>query len=58
MALPAPVPPTGRAFSVEFADFFQIRDARVVTHRVYYDQIDFLSQLGLTPPPSAGAPSS
>src|SRR5687767_7766720 len=29
-----PVPPTGRAFNVEFADFFQIRDGRVVAHRI------------------------
>jgi steroid delta-isomerase-like uncharacterized protein len=48
-----PVPPTGRAFSVEFADF-EIRDGQVVAHRVYYDQIDFLGQLGLMPP-AAGA---
>ena len=53
-----PVPPTGRTFSVEFADFFQIRDGRVVGHRVYYDQIDFLGQLGLMPPPTAGATSA
>jgi steroid delta-isomerase-like uncharacterized protein len=53
-----PVPPTGRAFNVEFADFFQIRDGRVVAHRVYYDQIDFLGQMGLMPPPAAGAAAS
>jgi steroid delta-isomerase-like uncharacterized protein len=55
-----PVPPTGRAFSVEFADFFQIRDGRVVAHRVYYDQVDFLGQMGLVPapPPPGGATSA
>jgi hypothetical protein len=53
-----PVPPTGRAFRVEFADFFQIRDGGVVAHRVYYDQVDFLGQLGLMPPPAAGATSA
>jgi steroid delta-isomerase-like uncharacterized protein len=53
-----PVPPTGRAFNVEFADFFEIGDGRVVAHRVYYDQIDFLGQLGLTPPPNAGSLST
>jgi steroid delta-isomerase-like uncharacterized protein len=53
-----PVPPTVRTFSVDFADFFQIRDGQVVAHRVYYDQIDFLSQLRLMPPPTAGATSA
>ncbi len=45
-----PVPPTGRAFNVEFADFFQLAEGRVIAHRVYYDQMDFLGQLGLLPP--------
>jgi steroid delta-isomerase-like uncharacterized protein len=44
-----PVAPTGRAFNVEFADFFQLAEGRVVAHRVYYDQLDFLGQLGLLP---------
>jgi hypothetical protein len=56
MRLLGPVPPTGRAFSVEFADFLKIRDGRVVAHRGY-DQIDFLGQLGLMPP-DAGATST
>lgn len=53
-----PVQPTGRAFRVDFADFFQIREGMVVAHRVYYDQMDFLGQLGLLPSPEpAGTPT-
>ena len=52
-----PVSPTGRAFDVEFADFFEITENRVKAHRVYYDQMDFLGQLGLLPEPGAGTAS-
>jgi predicted ester cyclase len=41
--------PTGCSFDVEFADFFIFRDGRVVEHRLYYDQIDFGTQLGILP---------
>jgi ketosteroid isomerase-like protein len=41
--------PTGCSFDVEFADFYVFRDGNVVEHRVYYDQIDFGSQLGILP---------
>ena len=44
------VPPTGRAFELPFADFFRFRDGRVVEHHVYYDQVAFMSALGVTPP--------
>jgi steroid delta-isomerase-like uncharacterized protein len=53
-----PVSPTGRAFNVEFADFFQIQDGQVVAHRVYYDQMDFLGQLGLLGTPERGNAST
>jgi steroid delta-isomerase-like uncharacterized protein len=50
------VPPTGRAIDVPYSDFFTIRDGRIVSHRVYYDQVELGTQLGLMPQPGrAGA---
>lgn len=49
-----PVAPTGKSFNVDFADFFEIQNGRVVSHRIYYDQVDFLGQLGLLAPEGAG----
>lgn len=46
------VPPTGRTFDLEFADFFTFNDGKVVEHRVYYDQVDFATQMGLGPQPN------
>lgn len=48
------VPPTGRAINVPYADFFIVRDGRVVSHRVYYDQVQLGTQLGLMPAPGQG----
>jgi ketosteroid isomerase-like protein len=45
------VPPTGRSLRLEFADVFVIRDGIVVEHRIYYDQVEFMTQLGLMPSP-------
>ncbi len=42
-------PATGRAFTLDFCDIFEIRDRKVTTHRVYYDQLSFLGQLELNP---------
>jgi steroid delta-isomerase-like uncharacterized protein len=44
------VPPTGNAFELPFADFFRFRGGRVSEHHVYYDQLAFLSALGITSP--------
>ena len=44
------VPPTGQAFELPFADFFRFRDGRVAEHHVYYDQVAFMSALGIAPP--------
>ena len=48
------IPPTGRHFEFTFADVLQARGGKVVNHRVYFDQVGFLMQLGLMPAP-AGA---
>jgi steroid delta-isomerase-like uncharacterized protein len=43
------VSPTGRSIDVPYADFFTVRDERIVAHRVYYDQVQLGTQLGLMP---------
>ena len=48
------VPPTGRHFAFTFCDILQVRGGKGYNHRVYFDQADFLTQLGLMPAP-AGA---
>jgi ketosteroid isomerase-like protein len=48
------IPPTGRHFEFTFCDILQARDGKAFSHRVYFDQADFMTQLGLMPAP-AGA---
>jgi len=43
------VPPTGKSLELPFCDVFRIADGKIVEHRVYYDQMAFLGQLGLVP---------
>jgi predicted ester cyclase len=45
------VPPTGKSLRLEFADVFVVRDGLIVEHHIYYDQVAFLTQLGLMPAP-------
>ena len=45
------VPPSGEAFEIPFADFFQFRDGRVSEHHVYYDRVAFMAALRIVPPP-------
>ena len=39
----------GRAFSFPYVDIVTARDGKVVSHRVYWDNVTFLAQLGLMP---------
>jgi len=41
-------PPTHRPLNLEFSDLFEIDGNRITRHRIYYDQVQFMSQLGLT----------
>jgi len=41
--------PSGQKIDLPFSDFFEIRDGKIVNHRVYYDQVAFLTQLGIMP---------
>jgi steroid delta-isomerase-like uncharacterized protein len=46
------LPSTGRQVEFSFADFFEVEGGRIVKHRLYYDQVTFLTQLGLAPGPT------
>jgi steroid delta-isomerase-like uncharacterized protein len=41
------LPPTGRHVSAPFAMVHELRDGKLVASRLYYDQLDFLAQLGV-----------
>jgi predicted ester cyclase len=46
------LPPTGRSVNLEYADFFRARGDKFEYHRVYFDQADFMAQLGVGEQPS------
>ena len=46
------IPPTGRSLELPYLDVFTAKDGLLAIHRVYYDQITMLSQLGLIPAPA------
>lgn len=46
------LPPTGRAMVLPFADVFRVVDGKIAEHRVYYDTLGLLAQLGLMPEPA------
>lgn len=41
------LPPTGRSLRLRECDMVTVVDGAAVTHRFYYDQVEFMSQLGL-----------
>jgi ketosteroid isomerase-like protein len=43
------VPATGKQIRVRAADAATVQGSRIVSHRFYYDQMEFLTQLGLAP---------
>jgi steroid delta-isomerase-like uncharacterized protein len=43
------IPATGKRITVRGADAMTVRDGLIQSHRVYYDQMSFLVQLGLVP---------
>ena len=47
------LPATGKRVTIRGCDAMTVRDGRIVSHRVYYDQLSFLTQLGLAPEPAA-----
>ncbi|CAM3704402.1 ester cyclase [Smaragdicoccus niigatensis] len=48
----AVVPPTGRPLDITLGEFWQFTDGKVSEYRVIYDQLDFLTQLGLLEQPA------
>jgi ketosteroid isomerase-like protein len=49
------VPPTGREMVWESVDWIKLRDGRLVSWRVYQDNVPFLTALGLLPEPAGAA---
>jgi ketosteroid isomerase-like protein len=43
------IPATGKRIRVRGCDVATVSDGRITSHRFYYDQLDFLGQLGLAP---------
>jgi len=41
------IPPTQRPLNLDFSDLFETDGERIPRHRIYNDQVQFMSQLGL-----------
>ena len=41
------ITPTQRPLNLDFSDLFETHGDRITRHRIYYDQVQFMSQLGL-----------
>jgi ketosteroid isomerase-like protein len=46
------LPATGRPLVLPFADCFRIVDGKITEHRIYYDTVGMLTQLGVMPEPA------
>jgi steroid delta-isomerase-like uncharacterized protein len=51
------IPATGRSLSVPYVEVFDIEDDQVASTRLYFDQVELLTQLGLMPAAEAAATS-
>jgi steroid delta-isomerase-like uncharacterized protein len=49
------IPATGKRVELRGADAMTVRDGQITSHRVYYDQLAFLTQLGLVPEATAAS---
>ncbi|MFG3343753.1 ester cyclase [Streptomyces sp. NPDC048018] len=43
------LPATGRTVNLRGIDLAQVKDGRITSYRLYFDQMEFLDQLGLLP---------
>ncbi|MDX2699257.1 ester cyclase [Streptomyces ipomoeae] len=43
------LPATGKDVRIRGADFATVKDGRIVEYRLYFDEMEFLDQLGLLP---------
>ncbi len=50
--------PTGKSFVVPGAGFYRYNGGRIVDGRHYFDQMSFLTQLGVIPPPGQAPQAS
>jgi len=48
----AEIPATGRSLDFRFSAIFRVDDGKIASIRLYYDQLEVLSQLGLIPAPA------
>ena len=46
------LPATGKSVRIRGCDVATVENGRITNHRFYFDQMEFLGQLGLMPPPS------
>jgi steroid delta-isomerase-like uncharacterized protein len=47
------IPATGKRVTIPGCDVLTVRNGLIVEHRAYYDQLGFMTQLGLVPEPAA-----
>jgi predicted ester cyclase len=47
------IPPTGKQLRVRAIDVVKVENGRIVRHDFYFDQLEFLAQLGLVEAPAA-----
>ena len=47
------LPATGKRLTIRGCDAITVRDGRITSHRAYFDQLAFMTQLGLVPPTAA-----
>jgi steroid delta-isomerase-like uncharacterized protein len=47
------IPATGKSLDFAFSAIFRVTDGKIASIRLYYDQIEVLTQLGLMPAPAA-----
>ena len=50
----AEVPATGKTLDFPFAGVFRVENSKIKAIRIYYDQIEVFTQLGLMPGPTSG----
>ena len=46
------IPPTGKAFVWESCDYIKVEGGKITSWHVYFDQVPFLTLLGLLPEPA------
>jgi limonene-1,2-epoxide hydrolase len=50
----AEIPATGKELDFPFVGVFRVDDGKIASIRIYYDQVEVFTQLGLMPGANAG----